>query len=205
MSDCKYCDEEFSSKKEKLEHEMEEHGEEMSGHDKEEKKSELNKLQQQEQTSKHKKRRKIKYTAIGVILLGLIGSGGLYAVNTFDIGGGPELTNETLGIGTPVHWHADYQLEVCGQDEILRGGPLKAHTHGEETFHMEGVRQNREEATLDWIVDSLGGELEENSIMGRDECDGEPANLTVEANGEVIEDHLNYIPRNGDVISINYG
>lgn len=205
MSDCKYCDEEFSSKKEKLEHEIEEHGDEMSGHDKEEKKSELNKLQQQEQTSKHKKRRKIQYTAIGVKLLGLIGSGGFYAVNNLGIGGGPEFTNETLGIGTPVHWHADYQLEVCGQDEILRGGPLTAHTHGEKTFHMEGVRQDGEEATLDGIVDSLGGQLEEDSIMGKDGCDGEPANLTVEANGEEVEDHLDYIPMDGDSIRIIYG
>jgi hypothetical protein len=203
MSDCKYCDEEFSSKKGKLEHELDEHGDEMSSHEKSEKKSELNKLEQQEQTSKHNKKKKLQYGAVGILLLGVVAGGGLYAVQNIEVG--PAMTNESLGIGQPVHWHADYQITVCGEDRILEGGPMKAHTHGQTTFHLEGVRQNKEEATLDWIVDRLGGQLEENSIMGRENCSGEPANLTVTVNGNEVEDHMNLVPRNGDFIRINYG
>ncbi|MFB6158513.1 MAG: hypothetical protein ABEJ95_02515 [Candidatus Nanohalobium sp.] len=46
--ECGYCDKDFSEEKERLEHELDEHEEEMSSHDKSDKKSELNKLQQKE-------------------------------------------------------------------------------------------------------------------------------------------------------------
>jgi len=201
MANCKYCDKDFSGKKEKLEHELDEHNNEMSGHEKSDKKSKLNKIQQQTQTSKHNKRKNLEYGLIGIIVLGLVGGGGYYASQTLDFS---RNIDESNGVGTPVHWHADYQITVCGEEQVLRGGPTEAHTHGQTTFHLEGVRNSQEQTQLDWIVDSLGGELEENSIMGRASCNGETANLTVEANGEEIEDHLNYIPRDGDFIRIDY-
>jgi len=199
MSDCKYCDKDFSSKKGKLEHELDEHQDEMSSHAKSDKKSELNKLQQQTQTSKHNKRKKLQYGAIGVLLVGLVAGGGFYASQNMDSFSGH--TNASMGVGQPVHWHADYQITVCGENQVLQGGPTAAHTHGETTFHLEGVR-TQEQAQLDWIVDALGGELEENSIMGQTSCNGEPANLTVTANGNEIEDHLSFVPRDGDFIRI---
>lgn len=204
MSECKYCDEDFSSEKEKLRHELDEHEEDMSSHDKSQKKSKLNKLEQKEQTSKHNKKQKLQYGAVGLLLVGLVAGGGFFAYQNAGSVVGPAQTNASIGVGEPVHWHADYRITVCGDEKILQGGPTKAHTHGEKTFHLEGVRNSREEATLDWIVDQLGGQLEENSIMGQEGCNGEPANLTVKVNGDKIEDHMNYIPRDGDMIRIDY-
>jgi hypothetical protein len=201
MSDCKYCDKDFSSKKEKLEHELDEHQDEMSSHAKSDKKSELNKLEQQTQTSKHNRKKKLQFAGIGVLLVGLVAGGGFWATQNMDFS---RNVDESAGVGTPVHWHADYQITVCGENQVLQGGPVEAHTHGETTFHLEGVR-TQEQAQLDWIVDSLGGELEENSIMGRDSCNGESANLTVTANGNEVEDHMNFVPRDGDFIRITYG
>jgi len=204
MSDCNYCDKSISSKKKLLEHELDKHSDEMSGHEKSDKKSELNKLEQKNQTSKHNKKKKIQYSVLGLVFLGLVAGAGFVGYQNMDAISGATQTNESIGVGTPVHWHADYEITVCGESQVLRGGPTKAHTHGEKTFHLEGVRNTREEATLDWIVDALGGELEENSIMGRTDCNGEPASLSVKANGEELEDPLNYIPRNGDFIRIDY-
>jgi hypothetical protein len=204
MSDCKYCDKDFSSKKEKLEHELDEHQDEMSSHAKSDKKSELNKLEQQTQTSKHNRKKKLQFAGIGVLLVGLVAGGGFWASQNIDFGGA-QTTNASAGIGTPVHWHADYRITVCSEEKVLRGGPTKAHTHGEKTFHLEGVRTNREQATLNWIVDALGGQLEEDAIMGRTSCNGKPANLTVKANGNTLEDPLNYVVRDGDFIRIKYG
>lgn len=201
MTDCNYCDQDFSSKKERLEHELEEHSDDMTGHEKSDKKSELNKLEQKKQTAKHNKKKRLQYTGISLLALVLIIGGGYAVYQQTDLGSTGQ-TNESIGVGQTIHWHADYQITVCGQDRIIQGGPLQAHTHGEQTLHMEGFRESREQATLDWIIDQLGGELEENSILGTTECDGEPANLTVTANGEEVEDHLNYIPRNGDNLEI---
>lgn len=200
MSDCKYCDKDFSSKRKKLEHELDEHDSEMSSHEKSDKKSELNKLEQQEQTSKHNRKKKLRFAGIGVLLLGLVAGGGLWASQNMDLGG---RTSSSTAVGQPVHWHADYRITVCGEEKVLSGGPTEAHTHGEKTFHLEGVR-TEEQAQLDWIVDSLGGELEEDSIMGKEGCNGEPANLTVKANGKEVEDHMNFVPRDGDSIRIDY-
>lgn len=203
MTECKYCDKDFSGKKERLEHELDEHSEEISGHDRSEKKSELNKLQQKKQTTKHRRRKKLQYGTVAAVLLGLVAAGGMFAYQNADTLRGQ--TNASIGVGNPVHWHADYQITVCGEEQVLSGGPTAAHTHGQTTFHLEGVRESEEQAQLDWIVDQLGGQLEENSIMGRDGCNGEPANLTVTVNGDEVENHLEYIPRDGDFIRINYG
>ncbi|MFB6158512.1 MAG: hypothetical protein ABEJ95_02510 [Candidatus Nanohalobium sp.] len=80
-----------------------------------------------------------------------------------------------------------------------------AHTHGQSKFHLEGVRNKREQATLEWIVDALGGKLENDSIMGKTSCNGEPANLTVKVNGQELENPLNYVVQDGDNIKIKYG
>ncbi|MFB6076572.1 MAG: hypothetical protein ABEK12_00380 [Candidatus Nanohaloarchaea archaeon] len=112
-------------------------------------------------------------------------------------------------LGTPVHWHADYRITVCGQDRVLADGPLLAHTHGEHTFHMEGTRTRREQATLDWIVDELGGDLSSDSILGYEEpesCPGSdgPGTLTITANGRKFQDPADYIVQDGDRIVIRY-
>lgn len=201
MTDCNYCDEEFSNKKDRLEHELDEHEDEMTGHEKSDKKSELNKLEQKEQTAKHNKKQKLKYAGISVVALVLLGGGAFAVYQNTDLME-PPTTNSSIGVGETVHWHAEYDLSVCGENQLLQGGPLEAHTHGTSTLHMEGVRTSREEATLDWIIDQLGGELEENSVMGQTRCNGEPANLTVKINGEEVENHLDYIPRDGDRVEI---
>lgn len=203
MNNCEYCEKEFEKEKTRLQHELKEHEDEMSGHDKDGKKRELNKLSEKDKNAKQKRNKKIMYSGIAVVLLVGIGFGGFQAYQ-YSQTLGPEV-DEAKGIGTPVHWHADYQLNVCGESRSLSGGPMLAHTHGQPQFHLEGVRRSEEQATLDWIVDSLGGQLENNSVMGQSQCNGEPANLTVEANGETLENPLSYIPRDGDNIAIRLG
>lgn len=197
--ECDYCDKEFEKEKRKLQHELKDHEEEMSSHDKDGKQRKLNKLKEKEQTAKHKRRRKMIYGGIAaLVLVGLV-VGGFQAYQL-----SKSLQPEKIpskGIGTPVHWHANYQITVCGENRAFQGGTTKAHTHGQGQFHLEGVR-NKEQATLDWIVDRLGGNLENNSVMGQTTCNGEPAELTVEANGEKLENPLEYIPRDRDNIVI---
>jgi hypothetical protein len=200
MSDCSYCDKDFSSNKEKLEHELDEHEDEMSSHEKSDKKSQLNKLEQKTKTKKHNRKQKIKYGGIAAVLGIMIIGGGFLAAQ--DIDNTRPVTNSSIGVGEPVHWHASYQISVCGENRVPQGGPMLAHTHGETRFHLEGVRQSKEQATLDWVMDSLGTKFSENSIYGQTSCNGEPANLTVKANGETLENPEEYIIRDGDNIRI---
>ncbi len=200
MSDCSYCDKDFSSNKEKLEHELDEHEDEMSSHEKSDKKSKLNKLEQKTKTKKHNRKQKIKYGGIAAVLGIFVIGGGFLAAQNID--NTRPVTNSSIGVGEPVHWHASYQISVCGENRVPQGGPMLAHTHGETRFHLEGVRQSKKQATLDWIMDSLGTEFSEDSIYGQTSCNGEPANLTVQANGKTLENPENYIIRDGDNIRI---
>jgi hypothetical protein len=199
--ECQECDEEFSSEKDKLQHELDEHEEELSSHDKDQKKNKLNKLEDREKTKKQERNRKLKLGAaagIGVVVLAFIGIQASGALSSL----GPE-KNSDIGVGTPVHWHADYSIEVCGERRVVEGGPMVAHTHGQTRFHMEGVRENREQATLDWIVEELSqGEFNSTHVFGQNKCNGEPANLTVRVNGENIEAPGDYILRDGDSVRI---
>lgn len=199
MSDCSYCDKNFSSDKARLEHELDEHREEMTGHDKSNKKSELNKLEQKTKAKKHERKKKVKYGGIAAVLGIMLIGGGFLAVQTSVIGSN---TNSSIGVGEPVHWHADYQITVCGENKVPQGGPMLAHTHGETQFHLEGVRQSEEQATLGWVMDRLGTEFSEDSIYGKTSCNGEDSTLTVKANGDELENPQDYIIRDGDSIKI---
>ncbi|MFB6191276.1 MAG: hypothetical protein ABEJ64_02515 [Candidatus Nanohaloarchaea archaeon] len=205
---CDYCSEEFSSEKDRLEHELDEHADDMSGHEKDDKKNRLNKLQEKDRVASLKKKQKLKTGAAAAVLaIGLV-AGGFYAYQNTDMfASGP--TNSSIGVGEPVHWHAPYTIKVCGDSKTLQGGPILAHTHGETRFHLEGVRTSREQATLDWIIDSLGGEFSNSGILGYEEpesCPGseEPGNLTVKVNGQEIENPESYVVRDGDRIVITY-
>jgi len=201
--ECEYCDKEFDSEKDRLEHELEEHEDELSSHAKSDKKSELNKLKEEKKTQKNNRKKKMKLAAAGVFLIGIVAAAGFMAVQNADALNGIQQRNESAGVGTPVHWHADYNINVCGQTKILQDGPLIAHTHGQQTFHMEGVRETREEATLEWIVEELSeGEFNSTHIMGQSTCNGEPADLTVEVNGQEQEHPYDYILRDGDIVNI---
>ncbi|MFB6242198.1 MAG: hypothetical protein ABEJ36_05365 [Candidatus Nanosalina sp.] len=201
MEECDYCGKEFEEEKTRIQHELKEHEDEISGHDREDKKARLNKLKEREKASRRERKQKMIYAGIATISIAVLALGGFQAYQFTQTLGPEKIPGK--GIGVPVHWHADYTISICGKNRVLRGGPAIAHTHGQKRFHLEGVR-SREEATLDGILDNLGARFkpENNSILGKDSCNGEPANLTVNVNGQPIENPAEYIVRDGDSIRV---
>jgi hypothetical protein len=199
--ECQECDKEFDSETDKLQHEIDEHGDELSGHDKDQKKKKLNKLEEKEKSSKKERNRKIKMAAGAVLGVLVVGFVGFQAANLLS-GFAPEV-NESIGVGEPVHWHADYRIEVCGEERVVEGGPMISHTHGQTRFHLEGVRERKEQATLGWIMEELSdGEFNSTHVMGQSTCNGEPADLSVTVNGQEIENPEDYILKDGDSVII---
>lgn len=87
MTDCKYCDEEFGSKEDLYIHWGEEHGEELSSHDKEKVKK-AEKKHEEEKSEKMRRRKKLggQALAIGGALL-VVAVLGYQAYNSMNIGG----------------------------------------------------------------------------------------------------------------------
>lgn len=126
------------------------------------------------------------------------------------------VTSETKG---PVHWHADFEIWVCGQEQELpkskgisgKVGTALLHTHNDYRIHIEGTVMDKEEVSLGNFFDSIGGVLaetyigipqEDGSIVywhNGDVCpDGHSGTLTMYVKkGEsmtVVADSANYVP-----------
>lgn len=203
MAGCEYCDREFESERSRLEHELDQHGDELTGHEKDQKKSDLNRLEQKRKESRRSRKKKLKYGAAAAAVLLVASAAGFQAYQSIDFSSSAP-GNSSAAVGEPVHWHAPYTVKICGERKTLQGGPKLAHTHGQHKFHLEGVRATREQATLGWIMEQLGAPFSTNpdSIMGRNSCNGEPANLTVKVNGQEIENPGDYVVRDGDVVTV---
>ena len=116
--------------------------------------------------------------------------------------------------GGPVHWHADYEVWVCGEklDLInpsgLRnkiGSPL-FHEHNDDRIHIEGTVISLHDVDLGEYFKVIGGELDsetgklvypiENkvvSVKDGDLCDDEAATLKVYVNGKKIDKYEDYL------------
>ncbi len=119
------------------------------------------------------------------------------------------LTSET---GGPVHWHADYEVWICGERIELvepewwenRVGEADLHEHNDNRIHIEGVFAKKSQASLSKYFEAVGGKLTPEAIafptakglIGRingDECGGKAGKLMVFVNGKVLENYTGYI------------
>ncbi len=89
-------------------------------------------------------------------------------VNTISI----NLTSYSRGL---VHWHADIEIEICGEEVKLKEaesifsnmvGNQKVHHHEDLRIHVEGVVNTREEATLGYFFDAIEEDFTSKSILG---------------------------------------
>lgn len=109
--------------------------------------------------------------------------------------------------GGPVHWHADFQLWVCGERVDIQnptgfnnkiGSPL-FHEHNDDRIHVEGTVMQREDVNLGSFFEVIGGSLSSThmevptdegmlSVQNGDLCNEEEATLKVFVNGNLSED-----------------
>lgn len=145
---------------------------------------------------------------------------------------GVAIVNENIVSVTqgPVHWHADYQVIVCGERLDLVnpsfprnkiGSPL-FHEHDDDRIHVEGTVMELEDVDLGSYFNIIGGELSDGvlqypstngmvEVRDGDTCNGQPSQLSVYVNGEKVEDYWDhkmypnaYVPP-GDCIIVEFG
>src|SRR3989344_2941022 len=143
-----------------------------------------------------------------LIIVAVIGLGTLYlAFYTI-------YTNVTSQTRGPVHWHADFEILVCGEKIELPvskgvsnkvGTPL-FHHHNDYRIHIEGVVENLSDVDLGAFFETIGGKFTQDSLgvpkddgsmeswRNGDLCpDGHPGTLKLFVNGRQNADISEYV------------
>lgn len=136
---------------------------------------------------------------VGIIIAALVVVGGGYAIwNAGKNAPSAGRTNKSTTTYTdaPVHWHAAFEVELCGkkQDFSSYGGaghhaglPL-LHTHGDGVIHIEGRIIEKQDIALGRFFDAIDVPFDRDRIMDKkngDECSpGKPGQVKMFVNGE---------------------
>ena len=108
-----------------------------------------------------------KYIFLAIVIPVIVVSGYI-AIHTI----GKNLVSDTKG---PVHWHADYQIWVCGEqldliDPVFPsnkiGSPL-FHEHNDDRIHIEGTVISYKDITLKKYFEVIGGKLADGEFAFR--------------------------------------
>jgi len=89
-------------------------------------------------------------------------------IGTIYLSGATVYLNQKSWSGGPVHWHADFEIWVCGEQiDVVDPtgfrnlvGEETMHEHGDNRIHIEGVIFDKEDATLAEFFEALGGRFE---------------------------------------------
>ena len=116
-----------------------------------------------------------------------------------------------------VHWHAPYQVWICGERQpnfpVWESG---VHTHGDGIIHIHPFQKFEEGAgsRLVKFFEYGGGLLTQTemrlpgtgiTVRNGDKCrDGSPGRLRVSVNDRPLDDWSKYIPADGDRIVITF-
>lgn len=111
----------------------------------------------------------------------------------------------------PVHWHADFEIWVCGREIKIsepkglsnKQGVDLMHAHNDNRIHVEGVISDKKQASLGAFFHAVQGSLSSDgikmptnegliSVHEGDKCNEKPAHLYVFVNGNLIENPSAY-------------
>lgn len=126
----------------------------------------------------------------GIIVVSAVVSTGYLVGNTVYM----SLTSWSKGL---VHWHADFEIWICGQKVVLpeptglanRIGTEEIHHHGDYRIHLEGVMKEREDATLGNFFDAIDVPFSNEKILNvgnGDYCpDGKKGSVEMSVNDKL--------------------
>ncbi len=135
----------------------------------------------------------------GIIAVVAIISTGYLVGNTIYL----TLTSWSKGL---VHWHADFEIWICGEKVVLpdptglanRVGTEEIHHHGDYRIHLEGVMKERDDATLGNFFDAIDVPFSNEKIMNMNNgyyCpDGKKGSVKMFVNGKLYAgDYRDYV------------
>ena len=166
------------------------------------KRQEREELEAQKGSAAASQEKRSQYFWLGVTLVGLV---------AVAIGLGYLITHKpSTFTDQQIHWHALVDISICGEhrdlpradpSEIVHGKQFKGtplmHTHDDNTIHIEGLIQKKEDIALGEFFDSIGVPFDKDRIMdvkNGDFCDGKPGVLNMFVNDLPRNDFRDFIP-----------
>ena len=154
----------------------------------------------------------------------------LIGFSTLYLAGETVYENLVSESGGPVHWHADFELWICGEKIAFKEseglenkvGTNEFHHHNDNRIHIEGTVIRLEDVSLGKFFESIEGKFTQDEIEviakdgtvidkhNGDECNGVPGTLKFFVNGEPNNEFGNYVIKPfslvppGDVLRIEF-
>ena len=175
----------------------------VSSHDhREQKRQEREEAEAQKDEAFASKEKRSQYFWLGLTLLGLI---------VIAIGIGYMMTHKpSTYTDRQVHWHALVEISVCGvrrdlpradSSEIVHGESFKGtplmHSHDDNTIHIEGLIQKKEDIALGKFFDTIGVPFDRDRFMevkNGDPCEGKSGTWKMFVNDQPRTDFREYVP-----------
>lgn len=229
MPRCEQCQRDFETEEGLAQHNRDKHGiGRVTKHEMKEMKKQEREEKKMDEISRAKRSKAIKTIGVAAVVIVLIAVIG-YALSTISLKPPASAAYNLAGIPNSfVHWHADVDVVICGEDKRLpeaTGGSLlgthRMHTHdhaaniqslpgsdGNGVIHTEGaIPQAPQEHTLERFMKNIGIRFDNETIMDKrngDACNGTPGTVKVFLNEQPLDDFLAYLPRDRDVIRIEF-
>lgn len=207
---CDKCGRKVDSRREEIEHVLDQHDDKITSHEKDELKRELNSLEA-EGSSGSLPVRKIGIAA--AVLAVLVGGG--YALSSAGIlsfsSGGSGSTGAGVGPAGSTHEHAQFSVFVDGEEIDFSQPQYQFHQTQNSRIHFEAgdgdtIHKHATGATIGFALESLGLGLNETCLTVHDDtyCENGNASLTTRVNGNQIQAPASHVIRDGEVIRIEY-
>lgn len=215
---CEYCDASFSSRRDEINHMLDEHDDELTSHDRDELKRERNKLQDDGNGRNHHEL--VKTAGIGVVAVLLFAGVGYALMSAGYISFSTDAGPGGSGLGAPgsTHEHASIRIVLDGE-RVNLAAPEYAHSDNIAHIHdgQQGtLHKHATGATYGYFLDTLDMDVYENEAGnlcfemddGETYCDNESGDLTVAVNGQDVQEMDSSLDdreiQDGDDFSIRY-
>lgn len=209
--DCEHCEASFTSEKERLEHALDAHRDDMSSHDVDDAKRRLNKLRAEQPSQNNDLLRIAGMAAIALAVLGgggyLVFQSGLIEVSspTGAVSNGGQ--NVPLGRPGTTHEHMAFSVTVDGERTDFSQQRYQLQS---DHLHFEGgdgstIHKHATGVTIGYTLDTLGMGINASCLEMRDGttyCEPGDGELSVTAGGEPV--NASYILQDGVPVEIMF-
>lgn len=215
--DCDHCDASFDTKRDRLSHALDEHDDELSSHDRDSLKRELNRLESQAPDTTGL----AQYRTLGiavVAVLALVGGGyGLVSAGVITVNTDPASStgNVTLGAPGSTHEHTQFTVTIEGERVDFARPQYQVGQTQNRYVHFEGgdgvtIHKHATGVTVAYALDTLGFTINDTCLSapqdsewgGETFCE-DPGSLTTTVGGSEV-DPANAVINDGQPIRVTY-